>query len=264
MEVPGLTQPAKNAMKSLVEDIMTAAVKCAEESCNGRGTCASCAARWRNVSRVQNVDEFFNCEKCFCFDNVEGDRCDQQPLPSNKMSTSSLSKYINQMDGTLEYKASSNGKRGAISGIYSIHDSHFEDRRFKFKTSVPESGGDLILEQKSGNVNAYDQKSRIVCPKDMALTYIRSTHDSHHEDRSWSYKCGKFDGWQVEQCYWTDYINEYDKELEFQCPTIGNPNMVFAGLISVHDNHREDRVFKFKCCRMAIAPLPLLDSNKLM
>ena len=46
----------------------------------------------------------------------------------------------------------------------------------------------------------------------------------------------------------TDYVNAYDSVMNGQCP----PNNVMVGLYSVHDNAREDRIFKLKCSALLI------------
>lgn len=44
--------------------------------------------------------------------------------------------------------------------------------------------------------------------------------------------------------YLPEYVNDFDQPLVFQCPHGG----VLDGVSSYHDNHREDRRFKFYCC----------------
>ena len=44
----------------------------------------------------------------------------------------------------------------------------------------------------------------------------------------------------------SDYINEFDQPLTFQCPNDG----FITGTESVHDNRKEDRRFKFQCCEI--------------
>ena len=41
-----------------------------------------------------------------------------------------------------------------------------------------------------------------------------------------------------------DFVNAYDKALEYTCPD----NKVLAGVFSVHKNVKEDRRWKFECC----------------
>ncbi|GFR89025.1 hemagglutinin/amebocyte aggregation factor [Elysia marginata] len=43
----------------------------------------------------------------------------------------------------------------------------------------------------------------------------------------------------------SDFANDYDELLEFQCPNEG----IITGMESTHSNRREDRIFKFKCCQ---------------
>ena len=42
----------------------------------------------------------------------------------------------------------------------------------------------------------------------------------------------------------SDNVNDFDQLLEFQCPNEG----FITGINSFHNNDKEDRRFKFKCC----------------
>ena len=254
MKVPGFTPQAKAAMKRTVEAVMVSAVKCTNKSCSGRGSCASNADKWKYISRVRSLDELFNPSKCFCFDGVEGDKCNQQPKPSDKLTKSPLTNYWNnQWDGRLEYYAKYNDKRAAVSSMSSTHNNDYEDRRFKFRVTVPE-GDTSLTERPFGNINSYNEDSSVDCPPNWALTYIASSHSNYYEDRKWSYKCGNFRGWHVGECNWTGWVNDYDKTFTFDCPG----EKVMGGMKSVHSNYYQDRIFKFKCCKMTKAPLPPL------
>lgn len=45
-------------------------------------------------------------------------------------------------------------------------------------------------------------------------------------------------------CWTTGYVNGWDGVMNYQCPG----NSVMSGMYSVHDNGKEDRIFKFICC----------------
>ena len=42
----------------------------------------------------------------------------------------------------------------------------------------------------------------------------------------------------------TEYVNDWDEVIAFQC----SHNGYITGIDSYHDNHVEDRRFKFRCC----------------
>ena len=50
---------------------------------------------------------------------------------------------------------------------------------------------------------------------------------------------------QMYQCYWTDWQNEYDKQVLFS-----HTDWVVAGVQSVHDDGNEDRRFKYYLCKL--------------
>jgi len=77
-----------------------------------------------------------------------------------------------------------------------------------------------------------------------SISRIVSTHNNHREDRLWDYEC-RYEVKTPSSCSWTRYyVNGYDLEMRFECPKSG----YVAGAHSVHNNHREDRVWKYFCC----------------
>ena len=164
--------------------------------------------------------------------------------------TISWSGYLNDYDDDFAFDARDTyRKQGAISGVESIHSNYSEDRIFNFRVSVP-AGDPHFTERSHGNENEFDQESSVDCPTDYALTYIASQHSNRKEDRKWQYKCGHFEGWKLNECYWTGWVNEYDKHFKDECR---RPDDVIAGMKSKHNSRREDRLFQFKCCEMTIA-----------
>ena len=75
---------------------------------------------------------------------------------------------------------------------------------------------------------------------------IYSEHDNYYEDRRYRIGCIQVSipPYELEDCVWTDYVNDWDEEVDYECPT----NKVMTGMASVHDNHKEDRRWKFRCC----------------
>ncbi|GFR85940.1 hemagglutinin/amebocyte aggregation factor [Elysia marginata] len=96
-------------------------------------------------------------------------------------------------------------------------------------------------------VNDWDRPVNFECPEDQVITSVYSVHDNHREDRRWKFGCGPTPGnAKPRQCEWTeDYVNDWDLPVMFMCPA----NYMIAGVASVHDNRREDRRMKVKCCR---------------
>merc|ERR1711971_329200 len=70
-----------------------------------------------------------------------------------------------------------------------------------------------------------------------------SEHDSHHEDRRFKYACRE--GVVTDECSWTEEVNNYDGIMNYNCPDW----KVISGFLSVHNSHKEDRIWKFYCCK---------------
>ncbi len=58
------------------------------------------------------------------------------------------------------------------------------------------------------------------------------------------FMCKNVVSYPFSSCYWTGNVNDWDLPLSFMC----NANYVMAGVGSFHDNGREDRLWRFKCC----------------
>ncbi|XP_063058490.1 hemagglutinin/amebocyte aggregation factor-like [Engraulis encrasicolus] len=91
--------------------------------------------------------------------------------------------------------------------------------------------------------NSFDEALFFHCPTLESISYIMSEHNNHHEDRLWDFHCQKTFT-QTPSCFTTNWVNDFDDPLDFQCPS----NSVITGMESYHDNRHEDRRWKFTCC----------------
>ncbi len=155
--------------------------------------------------------------------------------------------YKNGWDARLDVTATIGGQYAAFCGFSSYHDNNREDRRFRFKYCAPADGSttqpEITLQT---GASPWDGRSLVDCPADSVLTRIVSWHNNDREDRQWQYSCSKFNGWKTNSCGWTNHVNGWDAQFNYEP---GSQQEVIAGIDSYHDNDREDRRFKFKYCR---------------
>jgi len=97
----------------------------------------------------------------------------------------------------------------------------------------------------------YDIAFHIQCSAGSSIGYISSNHDNNKEDRTWKFTCTPHVSIS-DICWWSGYVNAYDASFNFQCPF----NAALTGIDSHHDNNKEDRQFKFKCCAAYRAGMP--------
>jgi len=93
-------------------------------------------------------------------------------------------------------------------------------------------------------INSWDQQIYFTCPKDYSITNIQSHHHNHHEDREWGAQCSQL-AHGYDKCYWLGYVNSMDNYMNFHCNRHG---AVITGMFSYHNNHHEDRMWKYQCC----------------
>jgi len=109
-----------------------------------------------------------------------------------------------------------------------------------------------ILTPNRGDVmwaNDYDGYLYFECPEGSAITHLRSIHDNHHEDRVWAFDCQTVKKeTKITACAWTGYVNNLDEPFSYECAEGAG---LITGMESVHDNHHEDRQWKYKCCYTA-------------
>jgi len=76
------------------------------------------------------------------------------------------------------------------------------------------------------------------------ITGFYSKHDNVREDRLWAFYSAAASGVSCTAQGWHGWANNWDSPLSFVCPN----NQAMHSVISVHDNHKEDRRWKFRCC----------------
>ena len=92
--------------------------------------------------------------------------------------------------------------------------------------------------------NNFDERLIKHCHGGSGMYKVQSIHDNHREDRVWNWECHHIlkHGWPI--CRQTGYVNNFDEPMFFKC----NRNEYISGVESYHDNHYEDRRWKFICC----------------
>ena len=97
----------------------------------------------------------------------------------------------------------------------------------------------------AGWQNSWDRPHFKPCDNGNYIRRIKSTHNNDKEDRLWEVFCGRVSNLAADQsCSWTGEVNNWDDFLLFNCPNNG----LISGVWSHHDNNREDRRFRFRCC----------------
>lgn len=113
----------------------------------------------------------------------------------------------------------------------------------------------LVSMVTSAYVNNWDDTFRFECPDGEHIANVGSMHSNHHEDRRWDYQCKKlsnsYSGSYFKNCAWSGFVNDFHEMVAFRCPDKG----AITGVYSIHDNHKEDRRFSFKCCQVVNYPI---------
>jgi len=99
-------------------------------------------------------------------------------------------------------------------------------------------------------VNDYDGRMDWVAGRNNMVNGWKSVHDNRREDRRWKFEYGSVSGVTTGYCraYW---VNNYDQRFSFTCPH----DWAINGFYSVHNNRREDRIWRIQCCEIHGASL---------
>ncbi|ROI15312.1 Hemagglutinin/amebocyte aggregation factor [Anabarilius grahami] len=130
-----------------------------------------------------------------------------------------------------------------LAGLLASGQGHWSDRASK------ESVATLGPPQKAWGQGQATQPKSLRGNTDLRTVIItkkasKSMHHNYYEDRLWDFGC-KDTSIKSTECFLSHYVNNFDQEFTFQCPT----NYVIAGMHSFHNNYYEDRRWQFYCCR---------------
>ncbi|GFO06799.1 hemagglutinin/amebocyte aggregation factor [Plakobranchus ocellatus] len=85
----------------------------------------------------------------------------------------------------------------------------------------------------------WDAPFLYACHQGEILRSLHRVHNNRKEDRRWKFSCGGAPGEASPQtCHRTDYENDWDDHMIFQCPS----DNVIAGLQSYRSNSKEDLI----------------------
>ena len=149
--------------------------------------------------------------------------------------------YQNSPDRPLNVQCrESNGE--AINRMQSVYSPPHGDRRFRF-SCVKVAATPAKHCQWYNDINEFDQPLVFTCPSDYYINGIKSYHLNAKEDRRWSIRCCKSDGYHTESCELTDYINEFratiDETASLSSCKDKKATAFFTGFYSYDDNSRQ-------------------------
>ena len=77
-----------------------------------------------------------------------------------------------------------------------------------------------------------------------AFYAVKSDYDNNSKDRDLQFSCKNLNA-ALYPCHWTNYVNDLEQPVIFQCPA----NYVAAGEDSYFSSYAGDRMWRFRCCR---------------
>ena len=150
-------------------------------------------------------------------------------------------KYQNQYDKPLNVECSEE-KGEAIYRIQSTYSTKTKDRRFLF-SCIKIAKSPSIRCKWYNDINEWDSPLLFTCPSDYYIAGIKSRHNNGREDRRWSIKCCRSEGYHTESCQLTKEINQFRQPIDYTAELSGcageEGQAFFAGLHSFHDNKQE-------------------------
>ncbi|XP_060556340.1 uncharacterized protein LOC132717005 [Ruditapes philippinarum] len=152
---------------------------------------------------------------------------------------------VNSLDRPLQYECRYENQ--FIAQITSVHHNRQEDRVFDMSCrDFPCDVSDLTPTCTwTEYINDWDEPIVYQCSGNRYIGGFQSYHSNRQEDRRWKVKCCGMPGVQLSNCHYTSWTNNYDGQQYFNAGT----SRVTKGLVSIHSNRREDRIYKYMTCQ---------------
>ncbi|XP_072123802.1 hemagglutinin/amebocyte aggregation factor-like [Mobula birostris] len=151
----------------------------------------------------------------------------------------SENRWVNDFDGELSFTCPT---FETINTIISQHNNHHEDRQWDFLCRTSFSQQPFCTW--SNYVNNFDEEFTFTCPFNSIISGVQSYHQNHEEDRRWRFYCCHAENVCLQNCVWTNYVNIFDGYFSWQVPD----SSYLVSVSSYHDNHYEDRRWKYQYC----------------
>ncbi|XP_005099799.1 hemagglutinin/amebocyte aggregation factor [Aplysia californica] len=155
-------------------------------------------------------------------------------------------------DYNLNFHFDCNSTEKSLTTLTSIHDNHHEDRVWNVSCSKMNQTVELTQCEWSVATNDPDGLMEYQCPNNDVITGLSSEWHQRQHDRVFRFRCCKPGLLVTHSCVYTDYINNYDGPLNYTVPD----NWYLRGVLSVHSNRHEDRIFRFDICKLDMLASP--------
>ncbi|KAI8798940.1 dermatopontin-like [Biomphalaria glabrata] len=130
-----------------------------------------------------------------------------------------------------------------ISRVSSVYDVLLEDRQWEFGCRTENVTQTCST---SGYANDFGLPLSYSCPGKKVLTGIRSYHDNQIEDRRFTFRCCDVMSKATTGCHVSEQVNQFNGPMLLEV----SAGQAIKGAISQHDVAFEDRVWKFKLCKV--------------
>jgi len=144
---------------------------------------------------------------------------------------------MNGWDGRYTYTCPAHH---VMNHLWSHHNNGKEDRQWKMNCKKINHPGGLRSCAWTG-YQGWDAHGTWECPHGGAIAGMDSYHDNGKEDRRYRWYCCQFSNVRnIATEGWSGWINGWDGVLNHAPPA----DAWWGGIHSIHDNGKEDRVFK--------------------
>lgn len=152
------------------------------------------------------------------------------------------STYKNHFHTTLKFKC---GYNQVVTGIYSVHSNHWEDRRWRIRCAKLQADIYHLQASLSGYINSWKGVFSWDAGMNEMITGFKSYHHDRKDDRKWRVYHGSIN-LRCDKSLWSGYANNWDGYLKFVCPN----RAVLSGVSSYYHYVKKDRRWKFSCCTL--------------
>ncbi|XP_076462853.1 hemagglutinin/amebocyte aggregation factor-like [Babylonia areolata] len=155
--------------------------------------------------------------------------------------------WVNRYDERFDFACP---KGQFLRHIASQHRDDKEDRIFALSCTKIPNGMHSARGCKcswTDYVNTFDEAQAYQCPGEGYLAGMGSYHHNSYEDRRFRFYCCTEPNTIVHNCTYSGWTNSFDAAVYYLVPD----GKILRGMVSYHDNSKEDRRFQFEVCDMS-------------
>ncbi|XP_041091558.1 hemagglutinin/amebocyte aggregation factor-like isoform X2 [Polyodon spathula] len=175
---------------------------------------------------------------CKAVDFTQETEADPQPSDKETLPERDL-RCVNSYDQPFRFLCP---MKQSIKTIKSVYNNDYGDRVWTFTCGATFYGYPTC--SWSAYMNNFEQDFHYYCPGESFISGIHSYYENRYKDRRWQFYCCGMSGVSRRNCYWTNYVNQFDEAFLWAVPD----KYYIAAVSSYFVSSYKDRRWSYLLC----------------